>query len=112
MITHEDIKTFEEYQEEAWKTAKESAKNVGYMFSGLGGEVGEVLSLYAKAIRDGASYEEYHSNIKKELGDVLWFVSGLAQMFNMTLLDVAKANIEKLQSRVQRGTIEGSGDDR
>jgi NTP pyrophosphatase (non-canonical NTP hydrolase) len=51
-------------------------------------------------------------NLKKELGDVLWFVAVLAEHHGMDMQDVAVANINKLRSRQQRGTLQGSGDDR
>ena len=50
--------------------------------------------------------------IKKELGDVLWFVAVLAEHYGMDMQDVAIGNINKLRSRQQRGTLQGSGDER
>lgn len=102
---------FNEYQFEATGFAITSALNVmGYLVPGLAGEVGELCSLFAKANRD----ETYIDNeqIKKELGDILWFVSTLANVYGISLLDVAETNIKKLASRQKRGTIQGSGDDR
>jgi NTP pyrophosphatase (non-canonical NTP hydrolase) len=48
----------------------------------------------------------------KECGDVLWFVAVLSEYLGYNLADVADMNIEKLQDRAKRGTIQGSGDDR
>jgi NTP pyrophosphatase (non-canonical NTP hydrolase) len=50
--------------------------------------------------------------LKKELGDVLWFVSSIAKMYDIPLSDVAMYNINKLYSRQQRNVIGGSGDER
>ena len=47
-----------------------------------------------------------------ELGDVLWYISALADDLGVTLEEVAKANIEKLQSRMERNKIKGDGDNR
>lgn len=113
MISEVDIKDFDGYQDEAWKTAMESARNAAYLYNGLSGEVGEVCSLYAKAIRDGIEdHKRFSEQIKKELGDVLWFISGLSRLHGFTLKEVADANIAKLKSRQQRNTLKGSGDDR
>lgn len=116
MISEVDIKDMKDlngYQEAAWGTAMESARNSSYLYNGLAGEAGEVCSLYAKAIRDGISDpSKFTADLKKELGDVLWFVSGLAKMSGLTLQEIAEANIEKLYSRKQRGTIGGNGNDR
>jgi NTP pyrophosphatase (non-canonical NTP hydrolase) len=113
MISDVDIKDFDEYQNEAWGTALESARNAAYLYNGLSGEVGEVCSLYAKAIRDGVeNHQRFAEQLKKELGDVLWFIAGLSKFHGLTLKEVAEANIEKLKSRQQRNTLKGSGDDR
>ena len=48
----------------------------------------------------------------KELGDVLWYVSALADELDAFLGDIALVNIEKLRSRQERNKISGSGDSR
>lgn len=107
---------FEEYQKKSRKTA--IYPNVGdnfiYPTLGLTGEAGEVAEKIKKIIRDkgGKIDEETKKMIQKELGDVLWYVSQLASELNLKLDDVAKINIEKLYSRLERGKIGGSGDER
>ena len=99
-----------EYQSKASEVRLPSATPM-YALFGLSGEVGELHSLIAKAIRDGRTYS-YDQNIKKELGDVLWFVAAIAADHGLTLEDVALSNIQKLFDRKDRGTLQGSGDDR
>ena len=105
------MKDFDIYQTQAWSFAKDSAKNTEYLLTGLAGEVGEQCSLRAKAVRDGYG-EEHRDNIKKELGDVLWFVSGIAKYYGFPMSEVAMKNIDKLLDRQQRNVIGGSGDER
>lgn len=100
-----------EYQELAARLALPTALNHQYLSLGLVGEAGEVASLFAKAVRDSGGLVNRDS-LKKELGDVLWFVAVLAEFYNMDMHDVAVANINKLRSRQERGTLQGSGDDR
>jgi len=50
--------------------------------------------------------------IKKELGDVLWYISNLCTELNFNLEDVALQNLEKLKIRSAKGMISGSGDNR
>jgi len=50
--------------------------------------------------------------VKKELGDVLWYVSQVATEFNLNLSEIAEANIVKLRDRAERGKLKGSGDNR
>lgn len=98
-----------EYQTEAMGFRLPSAGGL-YAQLGLVGEVGELLGYIAKCRRDGVTPDV--TNIKKELGDVLWFVAAIAHDFYLDLNDVAVGNIDKLAGRKVRGTIQGSGDDR
>lgn len=103
--------TFDEYQFKCGVTRLKSASDL-YCFLNLAAEVGEVLSLEAKLIRDGANIEKYRENLKKELGDVLWHIAMIGQDHGFSLEDIAKTNIDKLTSRMARNTITGHGDDR
>lgn len=107
---------FQEYQEKSRKTAKypEAGHNFVYPVLGLAGEAGEVAEKVKKIIRDkdGVVDEEAREALKKELGDVLWYVAQLSTEFGLQLDDVAEGNIEKLYSRLERGVIGGSGDNR
>jgi len=108
--------TFGEYQLESKKTAlyPNQGSNFIYPVLGLAGESGEVSEKIKKIIRDdnGVVTEEKRQEIKKELGDVLWYVAQLCTEFNLNMEDVAKTNIEKLMSRMERGVLHGSGDNR
>lgn len=87
--------------------------NHAYALYGLAGEVGELLSVEAKEERDGPGSPLYtKDNLKKELGDILWFVAALASDYGLKLSDVAAANSAKLASRRDRGVLGGSGDNR
>lgn len=99
-----------QYQRLAWEYALPSARTTYYLLPGFVAEVGELCALVAKAIRDDHDIDL--EALKKELGDVLWFVAALAWYYDFDLSDVAIANIEKLASRAERGTIGGSGDER
>lgn len=82
-----------------------------YALMNLSGEVGELMSLEAKAIRDGAKSDYLHQ-AKKELGDILWCLTAVASDYGFTLEDIAIGNIEKLANRKTNNTIQGNGDDR
>lgn len=102
------------YQCRAWETASLSAQDPLYLLPGLAGEVGELEQVFAKALRDkgGMLDEESLDMIQKEIGDCLWFLSGIATLYNLDFGETAWGNIAKLQDRQQRGVISGSGDDR
>ena len=96
------------------KLKNRSDRNKIYPTLGLVGEAGEVAEKVKKVIRDknGIFDNESKLGIKKELGDVLWYISNLCTELNFNLEDVALQNIEKLKSRAAKGRISGSGDDR
>lgn len=99
----------EDYQELAWKTALETAKNPSYMVANLTSEAGEVAGKYAKWIRDGVLDE---AGMQKEVGDVLWQIAGLSTVMGWSLADLASKNLKKLAERQVNNTLKGSGDDR
>lgn len=98
-----------EYQELAFKTAMETAKNPAYMISNLTSEAGEVAGKYAKWIRDGVLDE---AGMQKEVGDVLWQIAGLSTVMGWSLADLASQNLRKLAQRQINNTLSGEGDNR
>ena len=82
-----------------------------YAMLNLTGEVGELNSLMAKALRDGAK-EDYAVQVKKELGDILWMLAAIVTDNGFSLEEVAEGNLRKLGKRSEMGTLMGSGDNR
>ena len=107
---------FNTYQKNARLTAQYPNLGSNYIYPTLGlvGEAGEVAEKVKKVIRDkkGIFDDESKKGIKKELGDVLWYLSTLCTEFNFSLDDIALQNLEKLNLRAAKGKISGSGDDR
>ena len=107
---------FNTYQKKARLTAQypNLGSNNIYPTLGLVGEAGEVAEKVKKVIRDknGLFDEESKVGIKKELGDVLWYLSNLCTELGYSFDDVALQNLEKLKLRAINGRISGSGDDR
>lgn len=123
--------TLNEYQEQAMTTCTESSNNDTYALFGLIAEVGELADKIAKAKRkeliaiegdnirlaakiffapdkaEEATREifQFRYGMKKELGDILWFVSQIARFNGWTLEDVAQTNLDKLAKRKAEGTI-------
>lgn len=122
--------TLNEYQKQAMTTCMPSSENFSYMFLNLVGEVGEFASKVAKEIRkenmcigvnstkrnehywlthDGDSYAK-EEELKKEVGDILWQLSGVCSVMGWSLNEVAQMNLDKLAARKKAGTIVGNGD--
>lgn len=108
--------TFEEYQAISLDFAMYPDQHeVIYPALKLAGEAGEVAEKVGKRLRDaGGDFTEleWREAMKKELGDVLWYISALADDLGYTLEEVADTNLSKLSSRAARGVLGGSGDDR
>lgn len=106
---------FNHYQFSTGATAKyPQDRAIEYLVLGLASEAGEVAGKYKKIIRDnyGLMNEESKKALLDEVGDVLWYIARLCEELNTNMSVVAKANIEKLYSRKERGVIGGSGDNR
>lgn len=106
---------FNAYQNAACKTALYAdAYRITYPALGLASEAGEVAGKVKKVLRDrrGDFGDDQIAAIKDELGDVLWYVASLAADLGIEMDEIAADNIEKLHSRLERGTIQGDGDKR
>lgn len=108
--------TFNEYQERARETAVYPERfAILYPALKLAGEAGEVAEKVGKRLRDhdgNLSDDQFKAEIAKELGDVLWYISALANDLMLPLGAIAVANLSKLESRKERGVLQGSGDNR
>lgn len=107
---------FNEYQKKAAKTAifPKIGKSFVYPTLGLVGETGEFVEKVKKIFRDkkGKITKEEKEEMVKELGDILWYLSQVAKELNISFEEIARKNIEKLQSRKIRGKLHGDGDNR
>ena len=107
---------FNEYQKKSRETAiyPKKGKNFVYPVLGLVGESGEVAEKIKKVLRDnnGIVGEKQKQGIKKELGDVLWFIAQIATELDLSLNEIASFNIRKLKSRQKRNKLHGGGDNR
>jgi NTP pyrophosphatase (non-canonical NTP hydrolase) len=109
-----------EYQVWTRKTAKypkeltQFEPSLAYLILGLAGEAGEVANKYKKIIRDKSGIMDHEDEVSliDELGDVLWYIARIVDELGYGLTDLAGVNYHKLESRLQRGKIGGSGDNR
>lgn len=101
---------FDDYQDKTEETAiYPEDQALEYLALGINGEAGEVAEKVKKHIRDGKELDE---DFAKELGDCLWYLSQIANEFDVNLSEVAEANLDKLFDRKERDKLEGDGDNR
>lgn len=110
------VNQFYNYQLESRKTCLQVETNlpIAYHTLGLTNEVGEVAGKVKKIFRDhrGVISEEMRQELKHELGDVLWYFAQICTELQLSMDEVAEANLTKVFSRYVRNTIQGSGDHR
>jgi NTP pyrophosphatase (non-canonical NTP hydrolase) len=100
-----------EYQKGTLETWSGDAKRQRSIL-GISGEAGEVAECFKKYLRGDYDYEAYRVKLKKELGDVLYYIAACAYEHDFMLSEIADANYEKLKKRKALNMINGSGDDR
>lgn len=108
--------TFADYQARAQTTASYAHVGNNYIYPTLGlvNEAGEVAGKIKKIERDDQNVitDERRTALKKELGDVLWYLAQLSTELGFDLEDIAAENLAKLQDRATRNTLHGDGDNR
>ena len=78
--------------------------NVLYAAIGMCGEAGEVSELIKKYAYHGHTMDKEH--LARELGDVLWYVSYMADLFGYSLGEIMAMNQEKLAKRYPDGKFD------
>lgn len=78
--------------------------DVGGIFNaclGLSGEVGEFNDMIKKWVFHEKELDIEH--LKKECGDILWYIAMMCHSFNWNMEEIMEMNIEKLKSRYPDG---------
>jgi NTP pyrophosphatase (non-canonical NTP hydrolase) len=82
--------TVADYVVQALRTDRGTeGKSLAFPLLGLFGETGSLLSEVKKKQRDKVSFVAYAANVAEELGDVLWYLTVLANRGGVSLTDVA-----------------------
>ncbi len=84
--------TLNEYQVEVEKT--DEKKRVIVSLLGLVSEIGDLQSVFKKTLINNR-YPTFKKEISEEIGDILWYISSLATRHQLSLEDIARANIVK-----------------
>jgi len=86
-----------QYAAETRRTRPEGANFLLQGALGLASEAGEVAGLLEKHLCQG--HEMDRDKVRKELGDVMWYLAMLLDGADMTFEEVMEANIAKLRIR-------------
>ena len=88
---------FNEYQKKANKTLLGNEQVLTNCALGLAGESGQVVNLVKNYTLRGAELDK--EQLTKEMGDVLWYLSQVAQWADIPFEEVAQKNIKDLAKR-------------
>jgi NTP pyrophosphatase (non-canonical NTP hydrolase) len=98
------MRTYDGKAGERLKEAMQDIKDPGGLLNGclgLSGETGEVVDAIKKVLFHGK--ERNDQEIKKELGDVLWYVALIAESLGYSMDEIMEQNIDKLKKRYPEG---------
>jgi|TARA_Y100000310_G_C20216242_1_gene593663 NTP pyrophosphatase (non-canonical NTP hydrolase) len=86
------------YMDFTQKTARyPKRREKEYLMIGLMNEAGEVGGAYKKEIRDNVDNTDL---IIDEMGDVLWYLTRLCDVYNIKISELMINNIDKLTQRM------------
>lgn len=92
---------FNEYQEAANRTLYGNEQVLTNCALGLAGETGQVVYLVKAYTFKGKDLDK--EKLVHELGDVLWYLSQIAEWADIPFDEVAQENIETLNKRYPNG---------
>ncbi len=109
-----ELNEYQQKAERTWGKVVIDGNDYLYPAIGLAAEAGEFLNKLKKIYRDDNRVltPERREEMLYELGDMLWYIAVLSKSLNISLEEVAVMNNKKLESRLARGTVHGSGDKR
>jgi len=87
--------TYRDFTRRTAKYPKRREKE--YLMIGLMNEAGEVGGAYKKEIRDNVDNTDL---IIDEMGDVLWYLTRLCDVYNIKISELMINNIDKLTQRM------------
>ena len=88
---------FNDYQKLANRTLYGDEQVLTNLALGLASESGEVVDIVKKYAFQGHELDE--KMMSKKIGDVLWYLSQIAEWNNLDFDKVARENIEQLKQR-------------
>ena len=96
--------TINEYQKLAMTTLNPQLSQKDVLINGvmgLCGESGEAIDIVKKWLAQGHDLDK--EKLAKELGDICWYLAETATALDLSLEEIMRANIEKLQKRYPEG---------
>lgn len=95
---------YKDYQNESKRTCPNLNDNLRdgladelHMVIGISTEAGELLDAYKKHFAYGKELDTV--NVGEEIADLMWYISNLCRLLNISLEEMLQRNIDKLKAR-------------
>lgn len=105
--------TINDYQSLASRTAGaggDGERRLIIAALGLAGEAGEFANMVKKLTAHG--HDIPTASLAEELGDIMWYIAEAATALNLSLGEISRSNIHKLQKRYPDGFSESRSKNR
>ncbi|MEK6915103.1 MAG: nucleoside triphosphate pyrophosphohydrolase family protein [Nanoarchaeota archaeon] len=95
---------YKEYAEKSKRTCPNLQDNLRkglademHMVIGISTEAGELLDAYKKHFAYGKNLDKI--NVEEEIADIMWYISNLCRILEISFEDILQKNIDKLKAR-------------
>ena len=108
-VTSDESRDFMAFQERLTALAEQGV-NIERLLTGavgLSAEAGELMEIVKKLIFQGKPVnEETIFHMKREMGDVMWYVMQVLMALDTDIEEIVQMNVEKLQKRYPGGSFD------
>jgi|TARA_B100002019_G_scaffold95240_1_gene82010 NTP pyrophosphatase (non-canonical NTP hydrolase) len=108
-VTSEESKDYESFIARLEDLKKEEFPTERLLTAavGMSAEAGEFTEVIKKMIFQGKPVnEENLFHLKRELGDIMWYVAQACMGLNVSFNEIVEMNVEKLQARYPGGSFD------
>ena len=108
-VTSEESKDYESFIARLEDLEKEEFPTERLLTAavGMSAEAGEFTEVIKKMIFQGKPVnEENLFHLKRELGDIMWYVAQACMGLNVSFNEIVEMNVEKLQARYPGGSFD------
>ena len=95
-----ELNAYQNYAKRTMQNGLTVAQTIQHALHGMSSEIGELHGIYQKFYQ-GHGIDSTH--IKKELGDLLWFIAEYCTANRWDMDEIAQMNIDKLLARYPAG---------
>jgi NTP pyrophosphatase (non-canonical NTP hydrolase) len=101
-LAQKPIRTFSDYQAMVERT--DERKKIMVSLLGLAGELGDINATFKKLVLQPNS-RTFRNDLREDMGDILWYLTSLANHYKISLKDVARESASKAERLYSHGVV-------